>query len=100
MRSAVMTIVLGVCCGCSQPVVLPRVEDFDGDFKGQWLVVDQTNKQSDWGILQGKYQQRADVGSISHHGVLDGIYHLGTYADLEGGAGLENYRIDLDMSIA
>ncbi|MFN2200537.1 MAG: GDSL-type esterase/lipase family protein, partial [Caldilineaceae bacterium] len=73
--------------------MLPFSDDFsDGDLGG-WLVVNQTNTQSDWAVVGGSLTQSVAIRSTQSY---DQSFQLGSYAYLDGGLGLRDYRFRVD----
>ena len=77
-------------------ISLPFTDDFeDGDASG-WSITDGSGNVSNWVVNNGGYVQSNFVGRIGS--ALEGTYHLGTYAILQAGKGLSDYRFSVDVT--
>uniref|UniRef100_UPI00356B3B47 GDSL-type esterase/lipase family protein n=1 Tax=Thioalkalivibrio sp. TaxID=2093813 RepID=UPI00356B3B47 len=69
-------------------------EEFDGG-DGGWVFMDDVpDRSGSWEVLEGELLQRDRVERVRVS--FDGSYHLGTYAYLEPGLSLTNYRLSVD----
>ena len=74
---------------------IPFADNFsDGSTQG-WVAVDETGVVSNWTVINQQLYQTVRVMSFTS---LDKSYHLGTYAYLQSGFGLTDYRFSVDAT--
>lgn len=74
---------------------LPLADDFDDEHAIGWTTINQSNLPSAWSVINGEFTQSNRVESIQ---TFDQTYHLGTYAYLDAGMDLSNYRFSVDAT--
>ena len=74
---------------------LPIVDDFNDGNSNGWVEVDEAGAASSWSVISGEFYQVNRVESVL---AFDQSYHLGSYAYLQSGMGLTDYRFSVSAT--
>jgi lysophospholipase L1-like esterase len=74
---------------------IPFIDDFSHDSMSGWVVVDQTSQESDWAVVDSRLHQNWRIESEQG---LEQTFRLGSYAFLDGGSGLTDYRFRVEAT--
>jgi lysophospholipase L1-like esterase len=74
-------------------LVLPFSENFSNSNLNNWSIIDDAPNLSSWEIIDGEYHQLKRTESRQS---FDGTYHMGTFAYLNSGIALQDYRFSVE----